>query len=248
MKPRRLVVLGTGTGVGKTHLSAALLRALRSAGGSSLGLKPIESGLDVDHPLRGSDAGRLSEACGIANPPLYCLAEPISPHLAAQRAGIDIDLGRVVRWVEEREAASGPVDLTLIETAGGAFSPLGHQATNLELALAVRRPEDLWLLVAPDALGVLHDVSATLAALAAHGRLPDALMLSASRPPDASTSTNQAELERLVLPRFAPGGGLTMLGTLGAGEPPSGSAACESFVMWLRSRPNFSGQSEDVPP
>ena len=82
--------------------------------------------------------------------------------------------------------------VTLIETAGGALSPLSATATNLDLARALSPA--LWLLVAPDALGVLHDCRVTLAAL---GRAPDALALSAARALDASSGTNAEELRWL---------------------------------------------------
>src|SRR5689334_11303421 len=105
---RRIVILGTGTGVGKTHVSLALGRALaarRSAGAQPRRfalLKPIESGFSPDAP---SDASRLAaESRAISLPsdhPRYALAEPISPHLAARRAGLSIEIPVVQRWLAE---------------------------------------------------------------------------------------------------------------------------------------------------
>jgi dethiobiotin synthetase len=83
----------------------------------------------------------------------------------------------------------------VVETAGGALSPLSDTETNLDLARALE-PAEL-VLVAPDALGVLHDVRATWTAMRALLREPDQLVLCRARPPDASTGTNAAELERL---------------------------------------------------
>jgi dethiobiotin synthetase len=83
----------------------------------------------------------------------------------------------------------------LIETAGAAFTPLAPGVTNVDLAIAFE--PCFWLLVAPDALGVLHDVTVTLAALEIRARTADALVLSAARPADASTGTNADELRRL---------------------------------------------------
>ncbi|HKQ70194.1 MAG TPA: hypothetical protein VJT73_12685, partial [Polyangiaceae bacterium] len=53
------------------------------------------------------------------------------------------------------------------------------------------------LLVAPDRLGVLHDVTASLGLARARGFAPDALVLSTPGEPDASTGSNAAELQRL---------------------------------------------------
>jgi hypothetical protein len=84
---------------------------------------------------------------------------------------------------------------SLVETAGGVFSPLNPTATNLSLAVALEPA--IWIVVAPDALGVLHDLTATLTAMRANARMPEFVVLSAAREPDASTGTNADELARL---------------------------------------------------
>ncbi|HET9956027.1 MAG TPA: dethiobiotin synthase, partial [Polyangiaceae bacterium] len=83
----------------------------------------------------------------------------------------------------------------LVESAGASFSPLSSQETNFDLAL--RLEPAIWILVAPDSLGVLHDLTTTLALMRERGRLPDYVVLNQARPPDASTGTNAEELSRL---------------------------------------------------
>jgi dethiobiotin synthetase len=249
----RVVLVGTGTGVGKTHVACALL-AEWAGSRRVVGLKPIETGIIVGRRRRGaeqSDQGRLTASAqmfhvkraggaralerGVSEaairsrlgeprsfhvkqrvgvrPPisgrprslrapiarvsaphpqasLYTFPEPVSPHLAARDAAVRIDLGVIERWVEDHEA---PV--TLIETAGGLFSPLGHASTNFELTRAMH--PDAVVLVAPDRLGVLHELTTTLALSAARGGLPIGVVLSAPEVPDASTGRNGAELEAL---------------------------------------------------
>lgn len=194
---RRLIVLGTGTGVGKTHVSVALVRALRARAPSLpvLALKPVETGLGEGTV---SDAQCLADAAGIALPGhAYGFTDPISPHLAAARAGVRIDVTRAVAWIDNtiRDTALSEQSWCLVETAGGVFSPLAPTVTNFELARALEPA--VWLLVAPDALGVLHDVTATLEAMKHRGRTPDHVVLSAARGVDASTGTNATELARL---------------------------------------------------
>ena len=204
----RVVVLGCGTGVGKTRVSSALLRALVAKGLPALGLKPIESGVQrdatADGPPAGSDAAALSEAGSVQAQlphPLYALRDPISPHLAALAVGVRIDAARAASWVNEHEAAvtrlvaSPNALVTVVETAGGVFSPLAPGVSNFELAQSLEPA--IWVLVAVDALGVLHDVTATLKAMRAAGRAPDHLVLSGAREPDASTGRNAAELATL---------------------------------------------------
>ncbi|SRR6266542_1409182 len=195
----RLVIVGTGTGVGKTHVGCALLRGWAERHIAALGLKPIETGIAASHPLAspdepaaGSDALKLRQAGGtfhVKHSP-YAFPEAVSPHLAARRAGSRIELRAVRRWVGEHVA---PV--VVIETAGGLFTPLADGATNLDLALALR--PCTMLLVAPDRLGVLHDVTATLGLAAARGQRITHIVLSAPETPDPSTGRNGAELARL---------------------------------------------------
>jgi dethiobiotin synthetase len=190
-KPRRLLITGTGTGVGKTHVSKQLLAF---APGGALGLKPIESGFE---PLT-SDAQALAAPGRKATLPLYALRQPASPHLAARRQGLGIDLHAVRSWIEACEAAAD-AKLTIVETAGGLFTPLAEQGgtpseplTNRDLVRALM-PCD-WVLVAPDRLGVLHDVLATRAAARSTLGDPQAIILTSPEGPN--DLQNATELRR----------------------------------------------------
>jgi dethiobiotin synthetase len=210
----RLVLVGTGTGVGKTHVGCALIEAGAALGVETVGLKPIETGVAVA-AATASDQDRLEQAargfhvkrgCAtfhVKRSP-YQFADPISPHLAARKAGVRIDLAVVVNWVRDHSAP-----FIVVETAGGLFSPLADNVTNLDLVTALGPA--VALLVAPDRLGVLHDVSATRGLAAARGFPIRAVVLSAPEAPDASTGQNAPELTRLgiaqplaVFPRAPP--------------------------------------------
>jgi dethiobiotin synthetase len=194
-RPPLVAVVGTGTEVGKTHVSCALLAALVRGGISCVGLKPIESGYreEGEH-----DAGRLADACGgELAPPLYRFAEPVSPHLAARRSGVEVKPGRVSDWVTERWNRKG-YQAVVVETAGGLLSPLGQGVSNMD-AVAALRPDSV-LLVGSDRLGVLHDVAAVLLALDGTGLSSRTVVaLSAPSRNDASTGTNADELAALEL-------------------------------------------------
>jgi dethiobiotin synthetase len=205
----RIVILGTGTGVGKTYVTSLLVRALATAapGRSVVAVKPVETGVTRARggaPAPGSDAALLEAASSgptLRPHPLHALPAAVSPHLAARQRRAAISLPRIQRWLGLSPGSDATLhDMwQLVETAGGAFSPLSARLTNADLAL--RLEPSIWILVAPDALGVLHDVRATLLALKAVARAPDHLVLSACRAPDASVGTNARELERVGLPR-----------------------------------------------
>jgi dethiobiotin synthetase len=190
----RVVMLGTGTDVGKTYVTRRLAEALRARCGV-LALKPVESGVVAE---RRSDAESIAAGAGHeAHFSPWRFARAVSPHLAAREAGHTLAVDEIVDWTLARERAHGS-HVTLVETAGGALSPLAPGVTNLHLAVALEPA--IWILVAPDALGVLHDVTATLRALP---RVPDAVVLSAARPADASTGSNAQELATLGITRVS---------------------------------------------
>jgi dethiobiotin synthetase len=194
---RRLVVVGSGTGVGKTWVTEALARSLALQGLGVVALKPIETGVGPNSS--DTDFRRLAAASTLpVESQPYCFVPPISPHLAARSVGSRIELAPILTYVRSHESSSP--DWVLIETAGGLFSPLAPGLTNFDLAQAL--DPALWLLVAPDSLGVLHDATVTLGFSRSRGRAPDHVVLSAARAPDESTGTNASELETLgIAPR-----------------------------------------------
>ena len=186
MRARLIVVTGTGTGLGKTHLACALVRYGR-AREVAVGFKPIESGV-TDESL--SDANALLRASHptfhVKHPcSPYLLQRPVSPHLAAAAEGRRID--PAVVWTSVARARAD-ADALFVELAGGLFTPLGPRLTNAELAQKLE--PDAVLLVAPDRLGVLHDVGAAVRAFA--GITAVALVTPVEA--DASTGTNAAEI------------------------------------------------------
>lgn len=191
----RIVVLGTGTEIGKTHASIAISSALTSMGISVTALKPIESGVPVNPKDASTDAGSLAAFSSYpANAPPYAFSDPVSPHLAARRVGITIDIERITAWVNKHNAR-----VVLVETAGAMLSPIAKGRTNLDLARALQ--PDLVLLVAPDRLGVLHDVAAALHVWRTLApELPTPLLLmQPPTTPDTSTGTNAEEIVALEI-------------------------------------------------
>jgi dethiobiotin synthetase len=181
-----VVVGGTGTGVGKTHVACALLRAWCAERPGVVGWKPVETGASTPP---GPDQAALAAAGAFHVKPSATYPDPVSPHLAARRAGARIDVEELVRHAQElRREAPGVV----LELAGGLFSPLTDDLLNADFAS--RLAPTVLLLVAPDRLGVLHDVLATTRAARAAGLAPSGVLLSAPEAPDASTGTNADEL------------------------------------------------------
>jgi dethiobiotin synthetase len=197
-------VLGTGTEVGKTYVTKLITNLLtgRYPLATVLALKPVESGVAE---LADSDAAILGRC---SQPPCeprhaFALRAPISPHLAAKMEHQTVTTDAITRWVRAQLSAvpskshqdAARDTWTIIETAGGVFSPISDTQTSLSIAVAF--DPAVWVLVAPDRLGVLHDLRATLIALEKVARLPDLLLLNAPAVPDPSTGTNRREIENL---------------------------------------------------
>lgn len=193
---RGLFVTGTGTGVGKTILSAALLAAMAAGGERVRAHKPVVTGLD-DHPRAGGPAGgRPSEAWPLDHELLASAAgmtpeevaplrygPAVSPHLAARLAGEAIDpTGLIAR---ARAAGTGEGTL-IVEGVGGLLVPLADDFTVCDLAAALGLPV---LIAAGPGLGTINHTLLTLAAARAAGLDVRAVVLTPW--PDAP-----AELER----------------------------------------------------
>ena len=211
----RIVILGAGTGVGKTYFSCCLAGVL-AQNHPVLALKPVETGFASSSggaPPPGSDASLLEQATlHVQHPrphPLFAYADALSPHLAAERAAKPIDVQAISTWVATAEGAQPQATATLVETPGGAFSPLSATTTSFDLIDALDATRVV--LVAADRLGTLHEVRVTAEAMSRRGRAPDCVVLSAPERIDASTGGNAHELTRLgivdaafTLPRSSP--------------------------------------------
>jgi dethiobiotin synthetase len=87
-------------------------------------------------------------------------------------------------------------DVTLVELAGGLFTPLSETMLNADL---LRDLDPDWsILVGPDRLGILHDVLAAVFAARTRTIGFDAVVLMAPQAPDASTGHNALELHRFI--------------------------------------------------
>ncbi len=122
-------VTGTDTEVGKTFVSCALMQALRQAGQSVIGYKPIAAGAELSHHgLLNDDAlllqqnGSFSLPYEAVNPIVF--APPIAPHIAAAQAQQTINMA-VVEQGYQNLLGQG-ADTLLVEGAGGWHLPLGN--------------------------------------------------------------------------------------------------------------------------
>jgi dethiobiotin synthetase len=169
--PRAIYVTGTDTGVGKTLIAVALLRAWNAAGFRTRGLKPLASGAArTSQGLRNGDAlalqaeGRPRVPYDLVNP--FCFEPAIAPHLAAAEAGVPTPLAELLDWYRQ---ASQDCDRVVVEGAGGWRVPLHPEGFTSDLPDALGLPV---LLVVGVRLGCLNHARLTFEAIRAAGRAP----------------------------------------------------------------------------
>ena len=156
-----LVVSGTGTGVGKTVVTAALACHARQVGIDVAVCKPVQTGTDCgDDDL--AEVARLSGVSELAGVARY--AQPLAPAAAAEQAGIPLPTGeQVLRLIRDLDR---PGRLTLVEGAGGLLVQLAAEGVTLR-DLAVELGAAALVTVTAE-LGTLNHTALTLESLAAH--------------------------------------------------------------------------------
>jgi dethiobiotin synthetase len=137
-------VTSTGTDIGKTFVTAGLIRALRAAGRKVDALKPVVSGFDIATSAL-SDPGVLLEALGEKVTPEalerispWRFAAPLSPDMAAAREERFIPFNELVELCED--AAKAAEGTLFIEGVGGVMVPLDARRTVLDWMRALNLP------------------------------------------------------------------------------------------------------------
>jgi dethiobiotin synthetase len=161
-------VVGTDTGIGKTHAACALLHALGTRHRRVVGMKPVAAGgIDTPSGFASEDSLLLRTASTLKVPPELdtpvLLPEPLSPHLAAARAGRAIVLDEIVGAFGQLRAQA---DAVVVEGAGGFLVPLSETQTGADLAQALGVP---LVLVVGMRLGCLNHALLTAEAIRARG-------------------------------------------------------------------------------
>lgn len=157
-------VTGTDTGIGKTWSTVALMQYFKSQGKTVIGMKPVASGCEkIDGQLKNEDALLLQQYASIdldyqdINP--YAFYLPVSPHIAAEQAKVEIELETIVQKYQQLEQQA---DLVLVEGVGGWAVPLSAHQDVADLAKQLNLPV---IVVVGMRLGCINQAKLTFAAL-----------------------------------------------------------------------------------
>jgi dethiobiotin synthase len=183
---RGLFVTGTDTGVGKTVLSAALMLRYPNA----CYWKPIQTGPDSDTAeVRRLSGGQVLDE-GIRLP------DPVSPHLAARRAGTTIDLS----LLPSRDSDGA---VYIVEGAGGVLVPVNDTQTMADLMVPLGLPV---IVAARTALGTINHTLLTLEALRVRSlKIAGVVMIGEANPDNRAAITHYGRVNVIAeMPRFDP--------------------------------------------
>ncbi|MDE3135298.1 MAG: dethiobiotin synthase [Acidobacteriota bacterium] len=194
-------VTGTDTNVGKTVLSALLVAAL-----DAVYWKPIQTGVS-----EGSDRETVIRLARIprseTREECYRFDPPVSPHVAAEWAGVRIDLENI----QKPEVAPGK--RLVVEGAGGVMVPVNEKEFMIDLMRHLRLPV---MVAARSTLGTINHTLLTLGALERAGIEVTGLVLIGPENKD-----NRAAIERF--------GSRPVVGTIPPLDPIHREALLEVF-------------------
>lgn len=161
-------ITGTDTEVGKTRVTLAVMAALQVLNKQVVGMKPVASGCsESSDGLRSDDALQIIQQAStkqkytLVNP--YAFAAPIAPHIAAQNAGVTIDLNRIISAYRALQANA---DIVVVEGVGGWRVPLGDNTTLSDMVRQLGLPV---IMVVGLRLGCINHALLTAEAIRADG-------------------------------------------------------------------------------
>ena len=198
---KSIFVTATGTDIGKTYVSALLVKKMRDLGMNCGYYKPALSGA-----IRQPDGSLLPGDCDFVvktakldiNPTdcvVYCFEEAVSPHLAAARQGVKIEKSVIKSEFQKREAI---YDYMVVEGAGGITCPFNMKEEVLLLPDVIKALGLDILIVADGGLGTINSVLLTVEYAKSQGLNIKGLILNNYDENDFMHQDNKAQIERLT--------------------------------------------------
>jgi dethiobiotin synthetase len=192
---RGCFVTGTDTGAGKTVVAGAIVAALRARGIAVRARKPLITGLDDpapadwphDHELLARAAG-----CSPDEVAVRTFGPAVSPHLALELAGEDVDAPALVAALR---ASAGDDEVLIVEGVGGLLVPISPECSVRDLAGELELP---LVIAARAGLGTINHTLLTLEAARAASLFIAGVVLSPwPEVPSAMERSNRETIERI---------------------------------------------------
>lgn len=198
---KTLFLTATGTDVGKTYISALIIKKMRDSGFNCGYFKPVLSGVEEEEgKLRVSDANYVVSTAKIPLSPDDCVTywwkEAVSPHLAAQRAGDVIDTNKIKAHLDKLRREFNYI---LIEGAGGITCPLRLEGDEKYLLKdLIKELETNIVIVADGGLGTINSTLLTVDYARANSIGIEGIILNNFKPDNFMHQDNLKQIEYLT--------------------------------------------------
>lgn len=198
---KNIFITATGTDIGKTYVSALVIKKMREAGFNCGYYKPVLSGvIENDGKLIESDCNYVLDTAKIPEKANDCVSywwkEAVSPHLAAQRAGDNIDINLIKTDFIKKNTQ---YDYLLTEGAGGITCPLmlnsGEKYLLSDLIKELNVPI---IIVADGGLGTINSVVLTTEYAKARNIKINGIILNNFNPDNFMHQDNLKQIEYLT--------------------------------------------------
>lgn len=198
---KSIFVTATGTDIGKTYISALLVKKLRESGFNCGYYKPALSGAikQPDGSLLPGDCDFVVKTSGLNIQPIdcvtYCFEEAVSPHLAAERLGVKIEKSKIKSEFEQRKKN---YDYLVVEGAGGITCPFNMKEEILLLPDIIKALGLNVVIVADGGLGTINSVLLTVEYAKQQGINIKGLILNNFKEDNFMHLDNKKQIERLT--------------------------------------------------
>ncbi len=224
---KSIFVTATGTDIGKTYISALLVKKLRESGLNCGYYKPALSGAikQPDDSLLPGDCDFVVKTSKLNIKPIdcvtYCFEEAISPHLAAERLGVKIEKSKIKSEFEQREKN---YDYLVVEGAGGITCPFNMKEEVLLLPDIIKALGLNIVIVADGGLGTINSVLLTVEYAKQQGINIKGLILNNFEEDNFMHLDNKKQIERLT--------GINVIATVKKGDKDLNISTNDLLKIW----------------
>ena len=196
--PNGFFITGTDTGVGKTVITAALIKAAGILGFRACGMKPIETGCQKQKfkliPADGMflrEIGNMDDLVDLVTPVRF--ENPLAPLPASEIEGVPVDLMKIRIAYSQ---LAGKYDVVIVEGIGGLLVPVRSDYFVLDLAKDFALPV---IVVSRPGLGTINNTMLTVNYAIREGIQVAGIIINCSHPPEGTLAekTNADVIKRV---------------------------------------------------
>ncbi len=196
-----IFITATGTDIGKTFVSALLVKKLRDNGYNCGYYKPVLSGAELKSgKLIPGDCSYVKDIAGLGGEPTdylsYMFEPALSPHLASKIENKHIKLEKIQKDFKE---IKNKFDYIVVEGAGGIVCPMNLDSNKPLLIEDIIKGLNLdIIIIAPAELGSINSTVMTVEYAKNHGINTKGIILNNFLPDDRMQQDNKIQIEKLT--------------------------------------------------